>query len=286
VWLHQSEIMSELTVEQLGRRYGVKPSLVTTLVRAGVVAPMRGPHGAYLFGFQDIVLLRSAAALDTTRVKPKRLVQFLKQLRHKLPADAPLSSVRIALLGRELVVRIGEHLENSAGQLMLDFAVQSSSHNIEALPRPANDDAGDGEEPSEEAELAEMLSFAETLETERPAHAVRAYRQILQQYPECAEAAMNLIVLLLESGHAAGAHRVAKSAIALHPSHALLHFNLGVVCEELERFDEALLAYQIALQLDASLADAHFNAAHLYELRGESRDALRHMSAYRRLQRH
>ncbi len=273
--------MSELTVEQLSRRYGVKSSLVTTMVRAGVVAPRRGSHGAYLFDFQDIVLLRSAAALDTTRVKPKRLVQFLKQLRHKLPADAPLSSVRIALLGRELVVRIGERLENSAGQLMLDFAVQSSVQNIEALPRPANDDDGN----NEEAELAEMLSFAEALEAERPAQAVRAYRQILQQYPECAEAAMNLIVLLLETGHAAGAHRVAKSAIALHPSHALLHFNLGVVCEELERFDEALLAYQIALQLDASLADAHFNAAHLYELRGENRDALRHMSAYRRLQR-
>ena len=131
-----------------------------------------------------------------------------------------------------------------------------------------------------------MLGYAETLEAERPAQAVRAYRQILQQYPECSEAAMNLIVLLLESGHAAGAHRVARSAIALHPSHALLHFNLGVVCEELERFDDALLAYQIALQLDASLADAHFNAAHLHELRGEARDALRHMSAYRRLRRH
>jgi tetratricopeptide (TPR) repeat protein len=274
--------MSELSVEQLKRRYGVKPSLVTTLVRAGVVEPRRGPHGAYLFEFQDIVLLRSAAALDSTRAKPKRLVQFLKQLRQKLPADAPLSSVRIALLGRELVVRIGEHLENSAGQLMLDFAVQSSRHNIEALPQRSNDDDAGYDD---EAELAEMLSFAEMLEAERPAQAVRAYRQILQQYPECAEAAVNLIVLLLESGHAAGAYRVAKSAIALHPSHALLHFNLGVVCEELERFDDALLAYQIALQLDASLADAHFNAAHLHELRGENRDALRHMSAYRRLQR-
>ena len=162
--MHERKTMSELSVEQLNRRYGVKPSLVTTLVRAGVVEPRRGPHGAYLFEFQDIVLLRSAAALDSTRAKPKRLVQFLKQLRQKLPADAPLSSVRIALLGRELVVRIGEHLENSAGQLMLDFAVQSSRHNIEALPQRPSDDE-DGNDAA--AELAEMLGFAETLEAER-----------------------------------------------------------------------------------------------------------------------
>ena len=128
--------MSQLTVSQLVRRYGVKPRLVTTLVREGVVEPMRGAHGAFLFGFQDIVLLRSAAALDSTRVKPNRLVQFLKQLRDRLPVDAPLSSVRIALLGRELVVRIGEHLENSAGQLMLDFAVQVVADQHRGLAAP------------------------------------------------------------------------------------------------------------------------------------------------------
>jgi tetratricopeptide (TPR) repeat protein len=272
--------MSALTVAQLQRKYGVSPRLVTSLVKAGVIHPSPGPKGGYLLEFQDIVLLRSAAALG--RIKPAQLTRFLKDLRGKLPADAPLSSVRIALLGRELVVRIGERLENSAGQLMLDFQMDSP-----AQPRAT---LGRLERPSQEAatqeaeELPDLLLRAESLEQDQPAQAVRAYRQILQYFPECVDAALNLIVLLLESGHAAGAYRVANSAIALHTTHAVLHFNFGVVCEELERFDEALLMYQIALQLDETLADAHFNVAQIYDQRGDRRDALRHLSAYRRLQ--
>ena len=257
---------------------------MTSLIKAGVIHhPKAGPRGAYLFDFQDIVLLRSAAALDRTQAKPAQLTRFLKDLRSKLPVDAPLSSVRIALLGRELVVRVGERIENSAGQLMLDFAMEPASPKVTALN--LNDGRFESQVIADETEeLPDLLLRAEAMEHDQPAQAVLAYRQIIQYFPECVDAALNLIVLLLETGHATGAYRVAKSALALHTNHAVLHFNMGVVCEELERFDEALLMYQLALQLDTTLADAHFNVAQIYDQRGEGRDALRHMSAYRRLQ--
>lgn len=265
---------------QLSRRYGVKPRLVTALAAAGVIHPEIGERGAYLLGFQDVVLLRSAAALDGSKVKPAQLARFLKTLRKKLPLDAPLSSVRIALLGRELVVRIDEQFENASGQLILDFSMATSQNPAVAIAErlpPLQEES--------EADVAHLMQEAEDAELDRPARAVERYRRILKIDPLHVEAAMNLVALLVETGNPRAALEVAETAIDTHPENAALRFNMAVVCEELERFDDALLAYQIALQLDPELADAHFNVAQIHDSRGESRDALRHMSAYRRLQR-
>ena len=44
-------------------------------------------------------------------------------------------------------------------------------------------------------------------------------------------------------------------------------------------------ASTVAIGLDPTLADAHFNLAQLHQQAGDERGALRHYSAYRRLQR-
>jgi tetratricopeptide (TPR) repeat protein len=46
----------------------------------------------------------------------------------------------------------------------------------------------------------------------------------------------------------------------------------------------ALQAYREALALQDDLADCHYNLALLYEAAGQTRAALRHLNAYRRLQ--
>ena len=272
--------MSMLTVAQLARRYGVKPRLVTALAAAGVIHPETGARGSYLLGFQDVVLLRSAAAFDGSKVKPAQLASFLKSLRMKLPLDAPLSSVRIALLGRELVVRIDDKFENASGQLVLDFSITASSRPAVAIAEtlPQHRD-------SDESIVAALMREAESAEAEGPERVAERYRKILKIDPSHVDATMNLVVLLLETGDAQAAYDVSATAVETHPDNATLRFNLAVACEELERFDEALLQYQFALQLDPDLADAHFNVAQIHDSRGESRDALRHLSAYRRLQR-
>jgi tetratricopeptide (TPR) repeat protein len=64
---------------------------------------------------------------------------------------------------------------------------------------------------------------------------------------------------------------------------ALAAFNLGVALEDQGLDDEALLAYARAIEADAALADAHYNASRLLERLGRGADALRHLAAYRRL---
>ena len=69
------------------------------------------------------------------------------------------------------------------------------------------------------------------------------------------------------------------------PGSALLHFNRAVALDHLERLAEAAASYERSLALDPTLADAHYNLGRLREQLGDKRGALRHFSAYRRLQR-
>ena len=79
--------------------------------------------------------------------------------------------------------------------------------------------------------------------------------------------------------------RLSDAALQHCPGSALLHFNRGVALDHLDRLDEAVASYERALELDETLADAHFNLARLRQEAGDERAALRHFNAYRRLQR-
>jgi len=74
-------------------------------------------------------------------------------------------------------------------------------------------------------------------------------------------------------------------ALRRKPGEALLHFNRAVALEDQGRPMEALAAYNVSLQLAPDLADAHYNAARLHEQLGDAKNAVRHFSAYRRLER-
>ena len=64
---------------------------------------------------------------------------------------------------------------------------------------------------------------------------------------------------------------------------ATARFNLGVVLEDQQRFDEARDAYLELLEIDDSYADAHYNLAGLYERQDRKDAALRHLKAYKSL---
>src|SRR5690606_37624786 len=99
------------------------------------------------------------------------------------------------------------------------------------------------------------------------------------------EAYLNLGAMWSEAGRHAELARLSDEALRHCPDSALLHFNHGVAMDHLEHLDEAAASYERALALDPHLADAHFNLAQLHQQAGDERGALRHYSAYRRLQR-
>jgi thioredoxin-like negative regulator of GroEL len=118
------------------------------------------------------------------------------------------------------------------------------------------------------------------LEENDEAAARAAYEACLGLDERHVEARVNLGRLLHLKGRLREAEQVYRG---IDTAEALLSFNLAVLLEDLEREEEAAVAYREARARDPGLADAHFNLARLYEQAGDPKHALRHLLAYRRL---
>lgn len=285
-------------------------SVIVRLVASGYVKPARGTRGEYRFSFADMVLLRTARGLQAAQIPPRRIVHSLRRLRESLPAQVPLTGLRIAAIGNEVVVRDGgSPWQADTGQLLFDFDVAPGAGTVRELRMraPANVElagrsqgrggakaargetdgsaAGGALRPQRAAaDAAQWFEHAVGLERDNPAAAEDAYRRAIAAAPGHADAYLNLGVLLGEAGRHAEAADVYRDGLAHCPTEALLQFNLGVALEDQRRFDEAAAAYEACLALDPSQADAHFNLARLHDQAGRQRQAIRHYSAYRRLQ--
>ncbi|MGO4396602.1 tetratricopeptide repeat protein [Variovorax sp. M-6] len=104
-----------------------------------------------------------------------------------------------------------------------------------------------------------LFTRAECLEAVDVEEARRLYEEAIAVAPHYTNAYLNLGALLCDGGDCDKAVRVFSKGIEHRPDEPLLYFNRAVALEDLNRFEEALASYDLALQLDPNLADAHFN---------------------------
>lgn len=220
-------------------------STIRTLVDAGFVSPARGPRNAWLFSFQDLIVLRTAQTLANAKVPSRRIAQSMKELRRHLPAAMPLSGLSITAEADRVVVREGCHRwQADSGQYLLAFEGSPADGSLSVLERRA---------PA------------------APAEDIDAYIERGCQ--------------LHEAGRLQEAERAYRQGVEVCGDEPLLLYNLGVLLEDMGRKAEAIQAYEAALKADPALADGHYNVALLYEALGKPREAIRHMAQYRRLTR-
>lgn len=235
--------MHQYGVREVQKLLHLPRSTIRTLVKAGFVSPVRGPRNAWLFSFQDLIVLRTAQALAAARVPPRRIARAMKALRRHLPATMPLSGLSIGADADRVVVREGaRRWQADSGQYLLAFEGSPADGALSVLARPAP-------APSE-ADVDEHI---------------------------------NRGCQLHEAGLFAEAEKAYREGIERHGDEPLLFYNLGVLLEDMGRSAEAIQAYEAAVHLDSTLADGHYNLALLYETLGKPRDAIRHMAHYRRL---
>lgn len=274
--------MQEFDSKDLKRLFGIPASHVRSLVRAGHITPSK-KSGKLSYSFQDLIVLRTLGTLRAAKIPTQRINRTLREIRSSLPGELPLSGLSIIAVGDRILVREGRALrESDTGQytlalevidrggalLMIDKRASSASSPPIDETAPAADQAT--------AHFERAMSLEDTDETA----AMAAYEACLALDERHVEARVNLGRLL----HLQGRLREAEQVYcALATPEALLSFNLAVLLEDLEREDEAVTAYRTALALDPGLVDAHFNLARLHEHAGESKEALRHLLAYRRL---
>lgn len=295
--------MKGYTTREVAEVLGLPTSKILGWTRSGLLTPERSARGAYLFSFQDIVLLRAARELIDADVPARRVRAALEALREQLPVGRPLSAVHISAFGDRILVRDENAVwEPDSGQLQMDFAVAEVAElaapvarRALAEGRVAESGNGDtigvdrlaaGADRGAEADAASADDWYDTaldLEAVAVEEAVAAYRRALDLDPEHADAHLNLGRLLHEEGKLPDAEAHYRAAAAADPEGARPRYNLGVVLEDQKRDAEAIAAYKQALVLDEGLATAHFNLSRLYESRGNEAGALSHLAAYKRL---
>ena len=274
---------------------GVSSGRLRAYLRAGVLSPEKGERGELRFSFQDLLLLRKAEGLVSSRIPPHRVRRALQMLRAQLPETSPLTGVNLGSEGSSVVVQEGNtRWQVESGQVLLSFE-RPTPVDAEEAPlsmlrlRPAvvaeGVLGGNIEGNVAPASAEEIYEIGCDIDEADPAQAEASYRQVLMQAPEHADAHINLGRLLHERGDMAAAEAHYRRALLIRPGDATALFNLGVALEDQGRNSAALEAYASAIEADGRNADAHYNAARLYDLAGDYSAALRHLRICRDLTR-
>jgi tetratricopeptide (TPR) repeat protein len=268
--------MHQYGVRDVERLLRLSRATIRALIAAGFVSPARGPRNSWLFSFQDLIVLRTAQALADAKVPQRRITKSVKDLRRHLPEAMPLSGLSIGAVGERVVVKEGgSRWQADSGQYLLAFEGDPAAGALNVI---------------ESAQAAVLSSDAEdwfdsalALEREDAEGAVRAYEQAIAADPARVDARINLGRLLHELRRFAKAQRVYLDAMNACGGDPMLLYNLGVLLDDMDRKPEAIKAYEAALRVNPELADGHYNLALLSEKVGKPKDAIRHMSQYRRL---
>lgn len=240
--------------------------------RAGLIAP------AEAYAFDALSQLRKLRELASTRISVKNIRRSMDAMRRVSGHVNPLSEAIVAPHTPRLAFRQGGALlDPLTSQLAFDFDLHGTGGRTvrrlapQALVSPM--------------ELQELFQRAVRLE-ERPetlTEAKKLYERLLEIAPEHAASAINLGTIFYNERDYLQAERLYRRATEADPEYALAFFDLGNVLDEQARLSEAIAAYERALELVPQYADAHYNLALAYERLGETRRALRHWTAYTRL---
>jgi tetratricopeptide (TPR) repeat protein len=206
-------------VREVSKLLRMSRGTIQGLVKAGFVTPERGPRNAWMFSFQDLIVLRTAQALSAASIPAQRITRSLKQLRRHLPEAMPLSGLSIGAVGDRVVVKEGaRHWQADSGQYLLAF-----EGNLNVIERAAQDGC--------ELHQAGRLREAEA-----------AYRRELRLAGANPDPLLlyNLGVLLEDLGRKTDAMDSYEAALRGDPAMADCHYNLALLCEQLSRPREAI----------------------------------------------
>jgi tetratricopeptide (TPR) repeat protein len=270
--------MHQFGMREVEKLLHLPRSAIHGLIKAGFVAPRRGPRKAYLFSFQDLIVLRTAQALTAAQVPARRITRSLKALRRSLPATMPLSGLAIGAVGDRVVVKEGaSRWQAESGQYLLAFDGDPADGSMTVVEPTGQTVSGP------RANADDWYEKAHALEGENTEAARQAYERALAADPTHLNAHINLGRLLHEAGRLEAAERLYRRALAASGDDALLWYNLGVLLTDRDHLHEALQAYQRALRINPRMADCHYNMALLYKTLQQPKQALRYMAQYRRL---
>jgi tetratricopeptide (TPR) repeat protein len=258
--------------------------------RAGLIPSLSGKDKIY--SFEHLTQLRALREMRGKRLS-------IQSIRRSVEAMQKVSGMRNALMETSAVLRgsgRGVGLAFRMGGALVDPMTRQMAFDFETVH-------GQGKRASFQSPLAETVQektmsaaqmvlqvqemFLKGVQLEEKAatvqEAARVYETILEMKPDHAPACINLGTIFYNQQKFEKAEEMYRRATEADPQYALAFFDLGNVLDEMQRLDEAIEAYLRAIAIVPQYADAHYNLALAYERQGERRRALRHWTAYVRL---
>ena len=271
---------SEYTVQEVGRLAGLNATQVRAYARAGRLGAQVGPGGAWRFRFQDLVLLRSLKRLEASRVPHRKIVRALGRLRQQVPDGRPLSEVKIAVVGDQIVaLSDGAVWSPDSGQARFDFSAGSPPARL--VRRSAAFEAAQPDDPDMGAD--EWFEVGEELEWLAPEEAREAFRRALELAPLHARAHVRLARLLRDVGELRAAEMHCRVAVEEEPTDPHAFSQLGLSLEAQGRSAHASDALRMAVRLGSRMAESYEALARISEATGAFDEAQRWREVHRRL---
>jgi tetratricopeptide (TPR) repeat protein len=250
------------TLAQLIELTGLKRGRLRGWIQAGLIVPIETVGGIGYFDFRQVVTAKTLLELTSKGVSTARLKRSLEQLKALLPkVTQPLEQLALLEKDGQILVRLDAGLVEPSGQIHLDFGEDKP-----ALP-VVQEDAGQWHTLARKHEADGFLADA--------VHSY--YRALLIGGPD-ANISWSLANALYGLGRKEEASERLRQVLELNPQYAAAWNSLGIVLSELRRIDEAIRAFQRAIEL--GFADAHFHLAKLYEENGRQDDAADHWRIY------
>jgi DNA-binding transcriptional MerR regulator len=256
------------TVRDVARIFGLQESRIRYWAQTGFINPSGNEGGKRLYTFLDLIGIRAAKELLDRGIPLQRVRKNLQALREAVPhLPQPLSQLRVRSDGEQLVVADGQGaFDPLSGQLLLDFEIEELRSRV--------------------AEVLEITS-----EASPPAGPPPGSGRILSSEggttdaglaggPNQQEPADGLPTTAYgwflrgcgQDGTAASEEEALmafQKAVELDPSLASAHTNLGNLYYRRAERARARQHYETACTLEPTQAEAHYNLANLYEEEGE-----------------
>ncbi|MEX2187680.1 MAG: MerR family transcriptional regulator [Pirellulales bacterium] len=291
------------TPAMLASLLDVPLSHVRSWQRRGLLTPACSVRKLAYFDFTQVTAARRLAALVAAGVSAKAIVRSTLMLAQRFPDVAcPLGELPLVVSGRQLLLRQGEGLVDTAGQYRIDFdsVGKNTDGNIHgeiygddrevggltaehgSVPSVLSPAAFHADAPVATAD--ELLAAAAELEEQGElAAAAEACRAAIMAGGPSAEVCFSLAELLYRLGDLPAARERYYMAVELDEDFVEARANLGCVLAESGQLELAAAALAGALECHMDYADAHYHLARTLDELGRGEEALGHWRRFAEL---
>lgn len=279
------------TPAMLADLLGVSVRVVRRWHRMGLIQPVKEVMRLPYFDYQEVSTARQLAQWLAEGATVQGIQQQLANLAQLVPSDGrPIQQLSIIAEGKTLLLRQGDGLVESTGQMRIDFgALESESEasapcstiSFETLTAAGRSVEADPSEPTSVQAMLEQANLAE--DEERLDAAIDWYRAALAAQGASPDICFQLAELLYRVGDLSGARERYYMALELNPDLVEARANLGCVLAELGQLELAVAAFEGTLSQYEDYADVHYHIARALDDLKQHERAARHWARFLQL---